>query len=281
MAKKSRQQADDSVRAKAAAMREAQEKAERRARNIIFAVVGVVVVALVIAIAVVVTSDKGAKPQSGDGAVPAKYATGEPIYISHLGVGERDPELEDLTVYASFTCGACTILEVSAGADLARAAENGDFNLIIQPVATSVMPYLFSATNASLQVAANAPEKFTAFYQALFAFSNQQLMASDTNVIGNARASLEEVRTIAAGVGVPEDVIAQFSSDAETYLTLSTEAWTNRAVIGRGDRAGTPEIVFRDTKIEWTQGEGTTSYDSIIAGMTSLGYVPGEPAGSK
>lgn len=267
---------DAEVRAKAKAMRESQRKADQRTRNIIFVVVGIIVVALIVAIVFAVKSDTVGKAQSGDGGVPAQFAQGEPIVLSHLGVGESDPNLDDLALYTSFTCSYCAILEDAAGTALLEGALNGDYNLVIHPVSASVMPYLYPATNAILRVAADAPDQFPAFFSALYGFTYSSLESGDTSTLSNLRKSTLEVAEIAANVGVPQNVIDQFSDDAQNYLTLSNQAWGAREVKGREGNPGSPEIVFKDTKIEWTRStEPNVTFDSIIAGMTALGYVPG------
>ncbi|MFT0761617.1 thioredoxin domain-containing protein [Actinomyces sp. F1_1611] len=274
MGQKSSKRTEDSVQAKAKAMREAQAKADRRTRNMIIAAVSIIVVAIIAALVFVVTNEGSKNPSPSNEAIPTQFENGEPIVVSHLGVGVRDENLPDLEEYFSYTCSWCAYLDSAVGEKFAEAAKNGEFNYILQPVNTAYMPFQGPATFASLQVAANAPDQFLAFHQALTDYFYGQLQAQDQSVIGNADSSQAQVVTLAQQVGVPEDVINQFGGTAEAYLEKTTKAWTEADVQGREGSLGTPELVFEGSKVAWQQGTPDEIWAGILESLKALGFTP-------
>lgn len=274
MAKK-KPAAGSSVQAKAREMREAQEKADRRTRNTIVAVVALVILAIVGALVFVVASQNKPLPE-GSGELPAEFAEGQPIVISHLGVGQLDEDLPDLKIYFSYSCSWCAYLDQSVFDRLSADAINGDYNLIMQPVNTAYMPFQDPATFASLRVAAGAPDRFIDFHEGLTSFFWTALQNDDSSVIGDMEASRDQILAIGRQVGIPDDVLANFGGSAEEYLATTTPAWTSADIAGRGDSTGTPEIVFNGTKVVWSQGEPDQIYNGIMLSLSELGFVPGQ-----
>ena len=106
------------------------------------------------------------------------------------------------------------------------------------------MDYQKAATGASLVVAQKAPDKWVDFHHALLAYFRTQFQASNGTVVQNLDASWKQIKQIAAGVGVPEDVIATFPLNAaESYLQSATNAWGSANYSGRGETLGTPELI--------------------------------------
>ena len=279
MAKKKSKSAQDSVQAKARQMREAQDRADRQTRNVIIGVVAVVILAIVATLVFVVKEQtKTVTTESGNAgtALPEQYANGEPIVISHLGVGQKDEDLQDLEMYFSFSCSWCAYLQDSVGPELEKSATNGDYNLVLQPVNTAYAPFQGPATAAALWVAAEAPDQFLAFNQALAEFFFDAVQTGDKDIIMDLDASQQKVNDIAARANVPQEVIEKFVSDASGYLSASTAKWTEREVDGREGGTGTPELIFKDSKVPWAQGTPEEIMASITAGLDSLGYQPGQ-----
>lgn len=239
---------DDPLRAKAAQMRLAQERADRRARVIVISAVAAVVMAVVAAVGVVIWKQQSAIEEARNvdpSQVLGAYADGRPIIVNANGVvGEADPNLPTLTEYFDYSCHACADLDVAIGEDLSAWAAQGHYNLEIQPVITVNMDYLKPATGASLVVAQKAPDKWVEFHHALLAYFRSQFQAGNGSVVRNLDASWKQVKQIAAEVGVPSDVIDTFPVNAvEDYLKASTTAWESARYSGRGDSIGTPELV--------------------------------------
>ena len=239
----------DPVRAKAAQMRLAQERADRRTRIIVISVVAAIILAVVGAVGGVIwkqQSQINAARNVDASEVLGVFADGRPIVVNGNGVSSQaDPNLPTLTEYFDYSCHACADLDAVLGEDLTTWASEGHYNLELQPVITVNMDYLKPATGASLVVAQKAPDKWVEFHHALLAYFRSQFQAGNGTVVQNLDASWKQVKQIATEVGVPADVIATFPVNAvEPYLEASSNAWKNASVDGRKpNELGTPELV--------------------------------------
>lgn len=239
----------DPVRAKAAKMRLAQERADRRTRIIVISSVAAIVLAVVGAVGGVIwkqQADINAARNVDASTILGVFADGRPIVVNGNGVSaQADPNLPTLTEYFDYSCHACADLDAYIGNDLTTWASQGHYNLELQPVITVDMEYLKPATGASLVVAQKAPDKWIEFHHALMAYFRSQFNAQNPAVINNLDSSWKQVKQIATEVGVPSDVIATFPVNAvDSYLQASSTAWKEASVDGRDpNKLGTPELV--------------------------------------
>lgn len=249
MAQKKKPTTVDPVRAKAAKMRLAQERADRRTRIIVISSVAAIVLAVVGAVGGVIwkqQADINAARNVDASTILGVFADGRPIIVNGNGVSSQaDPNLPTLTEYFDYSCHACADLDAVLGEDLTTWASEGHYNLELQPVITADWEYLKPATGASLVVAQKAPGKWVEFHHALLAYFRTQFQAGNGKVAQNLDASWKQVKQIATEVGVPADVIATFPVNAvEPYLEASSNAWKNASVDGREpNKLGTPELV--------------------------------------
>ena len=249
MAQKKKPATVDPVRAKAAKMRLAQERADRRTRIIVISSVAAIVLAVVGAVGGVIwkqQADINAARNVDASTILGVFADGRPIVVNGNGVSSQaDPNLPTLTEYFDYSCHACADLDAVLGQDLTTWASEGHYNLELQPVITADWEYLKPATGASLVVAQKAPGKWVEFHHALLAYFRTQFQAGNGKVAQNLDASWKQVKQIATEVGVPADVIATFPVNAvEPYLEASSNAWKNASVDGREPhKLGTPELV--------------------------------------
>ena len=249
MAQKKKPATVDPVRAKAAEMRLAQERADRRTRIIVISSVAAIVLAVVGAVGGVIwkqQADINAARNVDASEVLGVFADGRPIVVNGNGVSSQaDPNLPTLTEYFDYSCHACADLDAYIGNDLTTWASQGHYNLELQPVITVDMEYLKPATGASLVVAQKAPDKWIEFHHALMAYFRSQFNAQNPAVINNLDSSWKQVKQIATEVGVPSDVIATFPVNAvDSYLQASSTAWKEASVDGRDpNKLGTPELV--------------------------------------
>ena len=266
---------DDSVRLKAQQMREEQARKERRTRTIIIGVVVVVVIAVIAGVTGIILQQRAHRNDLADqqsataSQVLGEYADGRPIVYSHLGVGQKDADLKTVDLYFDYTCHYCAQLETQAGADMVKGAADGEYNLAFHPVTTVGMGFEKPATTASLIVAQKAPEQWTAFHQALFAYFYERFTASDGTVIQDAAKSLDQVKVIAKGVGVPQDVIDTFTEDSvDAYLATTTAAWQKAGFSGRDPSSfGTPEVVVDNTVVNFKALDAQTVLSTIHAAL--------------
>ena len=249
MAQKKKPTTVDPVRAKAAKMRLAQERADRRTRIIVISSVAAIVLAVVGAVGGVIwkqQADINAARNVDASTILGVFADGRPIIVNGNGVSaQADPNLPTLTEYFDYSCHACADLDAYIGNDLTTWASQGHYNLELQPVITVDMEYLKPATGASLVVAQKAPDKWIEFHHALMAYFRSQFNAQNPAVINNLDSSWKQVKQIATEVGVPSDVIATFPVNAvDSYLQASSTAWKEASVDGRDpNKLGTPELV--------------------------------------
>lgn len=249
MAQKKKPTTVDPVRAKAAKMRLAQERADRRTRIIVISSVAAIVLAVVGAVGGVIwkqQADINAARNVDASTILGVFADGRPIIVNGNGVSaQADPNLPTLTEYFDYSCHACADLDAYIGNDLTTWASQGHYNLELQPVITVDMEYLKPATGASLVVAQKAPDKWIEFHHALMAYFRSQFNAQNPAVINNLDSSWKQVKQIATEVGVPSDVIATFPVNAvDSYLQASFTAWKEASVDGRDpNKLGTPELV--------------------------------------
>lgn len=261
-----------SVREKAQQMRLEQDKADKRTRTIIIALVVVVVIAVVAAVGIVIwqqVAKQRAVANADPAAVLGDYASGAPIVVSHLGVGQKDESLPTLTEYFDYSCHACADIDVLAGNELSRDVADGKYNIEYQPVTTVDMGYMHPATTASLVVAQKDPEHWEAFHHSLLSYFSTQYNAGKGQVIQNREASWKQVKVLAKEVGVPDKVIESIPQNVTTdYLEASTTAWRNAAIENRGDKLGTPEFVKdHSTRIDLSGADAQTLVSIIRAGI--------------
>ncbi|QPK81047.1 thioredoxin [Schaalia sp. ZJ405] len=254
-----RKASDNSVRLKAQQIREAQQRADRRMRNIVIGLVALVVIAVVATVAVVIGSQVQkrnnaldlSKAQSDSAtmekanAALGQYAQGAPIVLTKGGIGTADPSLPTLTEYFDYSCHACADVDVLIGTALTDDAIAGKYNLELQPVETIGMEYMAPATSASLIVAQKDPQHWVDFHHKLLKFFASQFNKGEGRVIKDTDASWKQVQKLAAEAGVSQDIIDTFPVDVvSNYLATSTQAWKTAPVEGRDPNSfGTPEYV--------------------------------------
>lgn len=270
MAKKQRGKQSGSVQQKAKAMREAQQQADRRTRNIIITVVAVLSVAILAAVAFVLMRSPEESATGGLEGNLTQFAEGEPISISAEGVMGMDPEAHDVHLYFSYSCGACASLELNMSPYLSEGAEAGEYNLLIHPVITSPMAFTPVATGAALAVAADAPDQFVDFQLALAQFFMSATSTGDLSGLQDEASSSEAVAEVALSVGVPQEVVDLFSVTAgEQYLEKAQEKWLASEVEGREHHA-TPEFVVGD-KSFFPDGETPEElYESLLEAVAAI-----------
>ena len=264
MAKK-QQERSGSMQQKAKAMREAQAKADRRTRNIIITVAAVLSVAIIAAVALVIlrTPSEEGGTAGLDGEL-ARFANGEPITVSSEGVMGMDPEVPDVEMYFSYSCSACAVTELSMGPDLVAGAEAGEYNLVLRPVITSEMAFTYAATGAALTVAAEAPEQFVDFQQALAMIFYAEAQTGDISTLQDADASAKAIADMALELGIPSDLVDQFSAETGSqYLQKAQALWMESEVEGR-DGFATPEFVVAGKAFERTGDTAEEQYQAIL-----------------
>jgi protein-disulfide isomerase len=158
-----------------------------------------------------------------------------------VSVGQADAPVK-LEVYLDYMCPFCGRFERANGAEVERLVAAGTVQLHLYPLsfldqASSGTRYSTRAANAIATVANRAPDKVVAFNAALYAHQPDE---------GSSGLSDEDIGALAAGAGVPPEVIGQFHEQIfEPWVARSTDL-----AFGTGI-SGTPTVkingvVFKD-----------------------------------
>ncbi|MDR2453749.1 MAG: thioredoxin domain-containing protein [Bifidobacteriaceae bacterium] len=222
-------------------------QAERSRRRAIALVVTLVVVVAGVASALILTSGaRQAKPSAPPGAGSASpgASAAEPLGAQSDGGillgrdlapgGEAPAADEAVTVHivTDFLCPWCGLLEQAHGQTLAQAAAAGEIRLVLQPVnalGSYNNQYSWRAMTAVETVAALEPERFWAFYEALWA---NQPAESDTA----GDLTDEAIAQLALEAGVSQATVDRF---AEPPVAAWAE-WSSDA--GRAWAGSTPSV---------------------------------------
>lgn len=254
--------------ARAAARIQREQAARRRSRRIGLSIVGAAVLVLVVVLVVVLTRSSGSgaayDPQADPSGTAATHivapstAIGAAIPVSAAGAGVAPAE-DDVVVsiYTDFMCGHCATFEEANEADLAALVEQDgvtvEYHLLaFMDDATPGAEYSTRAANAAAVVADQEPERFVAFYSALFA--NQPAS-------GSQGLSDQEIGELATSVGVSDATVEQFTAtDGEnTWRTFSPWLQANREAASEElEKVSTPTVL-----VDGEQISGVTTPGSV------------------
>ncbi|MCV2395064.1 thioredoxin domain-containing protein [Actinotalea sp. M2MS4P-6] len=236
----------EEAKAAAAALKSQQAKAAARQRTIAIAalVVGLVVVGVLVAVILNNGSKGGSAAATGDQVTPASVSTRGGVVFDSTGLLQpgadapgEDGELgtaDDLvwpqslaasggpvvvSVYFDFMCPWCGYFEQTQGATLDKLLASGDIVIDSHPIAildrySNGTNYSSRAAAAAFAVAEGSPEHYFDFVEAMMADGTQPEENSDG--LTNA-----EISAIAAGVGVPQEVLDQIESGAFVDYTAT------------------------------------------------------------
>lgn len=244
------------------AQREAQEAKDRRRR--LFIILGIVAV-LVVVIAVVagmMAGKKSSSTSSASGEFPAGIqAPGylpNAIVIGPDGLGSAKEGIPTVNRYFSYGCPGCLHEEHLMGKDLHKAVEDGKFNMVLYPVGTHGLPWTYSADDAALKVAKEAPDKFYAFHEKLidFAFGvmnkDEEAIQAQGNgtVLADEQGALKEIKRIGKEVGLSQNLIDSFvpAQKAKAEVDGWTNDWVSAVQPIVGDQVGTPMSIKNTDK---------------------------------
>lgn len=173
-----------------------------------------------------------------------------------IPIGNKVEGLPELEVFYDYTCYHCAVAEKNLG-DYIFDNAGTDFNLTLQPVLTVGQPFTQLATEALLVTYEKQPNKVPAFHQALFEYSLKAMENNESEILSNSEKSFEEIKKLAASVGIQQDTIALFPEASDLmYLRAATDSWINRSdIIRTSEQIGTPEFVLDGVPIERTSSD--------------------------
>ncbi|MDR1118505.1 MAG: thioredoxin domain-containing protein [Bifidobacteriaceae bacterium] len=248
----------------------AQVERNRRIAWAIGAVLAVAVVAT--AVIMIVTAKRSASGPPVDQSQPAgALDTGGILLGQDLVPGGEAPAAQDavtVEVISDFLCPWCGTLEEAQGEALAALAKSGEIRLVIHPVAALSDlngNYSWRSLTAAETVAALEPDKFWAFYEALWAGQPEE--STDAAVVD---LTDEEIVAVALGAGVSQATADRFADPpgADGSRGSSDE--------GRGESVGTPTVLM-----SFAGSEPVTWQGWLLVGQDADGndaYQPGDLA---
>ncbi len=214
----------DEARAAALKLREQQQRTAKRQRTIaIAAAVGGVIV---LAVLIWTILAQGSHPSTlADVALRPAGSTlsgGIPVGADGVAGNTATPAADAVVVavYSDYLCPICGVFEQTNGATLDQLRQSGEIVVEYHPVsildrASGGTAYSTRSATAAALVAAEAPEAFVDFHNALF--TNQPVETSDTPYLTDT-----QLADIARTAGVPDAIAATIESGE--YLGTQADA---------------------------------------------------------
>lgn len=232
----------------------------RAGRLIAVAAVSIVLVVAIVIVAINIIRDSG-EPSASDSGTPSVSAsatadvdTQTPSGATSItatapknstdqgGLLVGDPNAPAVvSIYVDYMCSYCAVFEVANADDLQRLLDEGTIRIEMHPMsfvaATEQYDYYSTRTaNAAATVADQAPDQLFAFNRLLF--ENQPTSAETL-------LSDEQIGQLALSVGVPQEVVDQFTNGTFVeWAGQATEVSLNNGI------TGTPAVHINGTKFE-------------------------------
>ena len=253
----------EEARLAAQRLKEEQARAARRQRTI--AIGGAVALLVVVVVVGWLIMAKANQPELADVELRPEGSTmsgGIPVGPEGIaGVTDgADDDAVTVAVYSDFICPYCKMFEELNAGTLSELREAGDIIVEYHPVsildrASQGTAYSTRASTAAVLIAAEAPESFVDFVDAMFAAQP----AENTPGLSDA-----EIADVAREAGVPEEVAALIESseylgtgddDPATY-----QPWV-KAATDQGSKdlggLGTPTILLNGDRLDTQEYDWT------------------------
>lgn len=213
----------DEARAAALKLREQQQRVAKRRRTITIAVaVGGVIVLAVLIWTILAQGHRSTLADVALRPAGSTLSGGIPVGADGLAGSTATPAADAVVVavYSDYLCPICGVFEQTNGATLDQLRQSGEIVLEYHPVsildrASGGTAYSTRSATAVALVAAEAPEAFVDFHNALF--TNQPAETSDTPYLTDT-----QLADIARTAGVPDAVAATIESGE--YLGTQADA---------------------------------------------------------
>jgi protein-disulfide isomerase len=203
---------------------QAEARAQSRRRAVGWSVAGIVVVALFVALVAYIVRQGDVSQVGGEGQLDLAVATddgGVPVGSGGV-VGEQlDTSRVRLDVYFDFICPACGGFEQMHSETLGELRAEGLVDVYYHPVATLDATslgteYSTRAASAAALVAAESPDNFVAFMEAMFVNQPSE---------GTEGLTDTQIQAIASQVGIADDVVARIPDrEYASWVRVSTES---------------------------------------------------------
>lgn len=246
------------ARAKAQALREEQERKERRATLTRRGLIGLGAVAVAGVAGGLVYQSRASSSSTNTGTVSAALAstTGVPSLVRDNGslpfakVGEPGTEnsgVRVLEVFYDYSCHFCAAFETLHSQEIEKLLADGTITLVLRPCKILGQDWTDQIMNAMGVVLDNEPEHAMAFHNGAMALFTQIYDNRDTSLM-----TLGNITTVARTAGVSSATSDQFEAaiNANTYgpwTELGTKAFSDAGL------NGTPAVFLDGQSVDLAQ----------------------------
>lgn len=179
-----------------------------------------------------------------------------------------------LDVYFDYSCHFCANFETLHAQEINALLDAGRITLVLHPSDILTQDWTDMVMNAMGLVLDEAPESSLAFHTAALRFFSEVFASKD-----GSRLTVESLVTAAASAGVPADITGRFD---KTYRSNTYGPWTvlaQESFQGRG-LEGTPTVFLGGEKINLSTLSSPTALTDLVDELDGAGGSAGagEPA---
>lgn len=258
----------EAARAQAKALREEQERLERRAKITRRSLLGVGVVAVAAGGAFLVVQSRNG---SGTKVPTGVNADGSWTYGADLTVGSVNKGAPVLDVYFDYSCHFCADFETLHSGEIETLLKDGRITLAIHPCQILEQRWTDQVMNAMGVILDEQPDAALDFHNAILAFFTEIYQAQDASMMSkdNVVAKAQEVGVTAAVTDKIADAI-----DNNTYgqwIELGTKTFRDLGF------SGTPTVLYDGQTLDLRAIATATGLTTYIDGLAPAGETA-EPA---
>ncbi len=201
----------------------AEVRAQARRRAVGWMIEGVVVVAMFAALVAYIVRQSDVSEVSGAGQLDLAVAAdngGIPVGAGGIVNEDLDSARVRMDVYFDFICPACSALEQTQSETISALRAEGLVDVYYHPlgyldVYSQGTEYSTRSASAAALIAAESPDRFLAFVEAMFV--NQP--AENTEGLTDS-----QIQAIASQVGIADDVVARIPDrEYSSWVRMATE----------------------------------------------------------
>ncbi|SPT53640.1 Protein-disulfide isomerase [Actinomyces bovis] len=237
----SKTQLREQARAQAQALREQQERAERRRKITRRSLIGGAAVAVVGGVGGLVYWDRSTTGKS----VPSQAdAAGALSFGKGMKVGTSNSGAKVLDLYFDYSCSHCAEFEALHGEEIKKLVEDGTVNFMLHPCKILGSGWTDVAINTMGVVLDESPEHAYDFHNAILNLFLKAVKAQDQSLL-----KTQGLKSAAEALGVSASVTKKFDN---AVTKNQYAAWTSagtKAFFDKGFK-GTPVVTYDGTVLE-------------------------------
>ena len=256
------------ARAKAQALREEQERRERRLKIPRRALLGGGVVAAVGATAALVIASRRDNV-AGDPRIPKGVGEdGSLTYGAAMTPGSVNEGAPVLDVYFDYACHFCANFDTLHADEISRLVKDGKITLALHPCKILDQDWTDIVMNAMGVVLDEQPEMALTFHNAALALFSEIFASRDAG-----RQTVDELADTAKKAGVSQDVASAFKKAVKgnsygKWTTAGTNAFEDKKL------HGTPTVFLAGTQLDLQAVATATALTEAVAKLPAAAQTP-------